>query len=65
KDRYVEARELNRIQNYIELKLKEAKHIVTEAPPTVQYEEEQTNEELSEVNLLCAGSSKFSHPSYI
>ncbi|CAF3748739.1 unnamed protein product [Rotaria magnacalcarata] len=52
KDRYVEARELNRIQNYIELKLKEAKHIVTEAPPTVQYEEEQTNEELSEADNI-------------
>lgn len=47
----MDARDLNSMKNYIERKIKDAKPIPTEAPPTMQYEEESLNEESSEVRI--------------
>ncbi|CAF0938633.1 unnamed protein product [Rotaria sordida] len=50
KDRYMGARELNAMRNYIEQKMLQATPITTEAPPVVQHEQEQTIEESSEID---------------
>jgi len=49
KDRYVEARDLEKMRNYIEQNMRDAKPIPTEAPP-IQQQSEEIIEKLSSVS---------------
>jgi hypothetical protein len=49
KDRYVEARDLEKMRNYIEQNMRDAKPTPTEAPP-VQQQSEEIIETLSSVS---------------